>query len=116
MLLLAAARPLLRLLTDDPAVIEAAAMRSSIIAPTYFLCGTMDTMVGVLRGMGTSVIPMIVSVAGICVLRLAWIAFIYPFNPTLTMLYISYPISWLITFIVHLICYFRVKHRKYGVG
>ena len=116
MILLLFMRVFFHIYTDDPAVIEAAAMRSSIIAPTYFLCGTMDTMVGVLRGMGASVIPMIVSVAGICVLRLAWIAFIYPFNPTLTMLYLSYPISWLITFTVHLICYFRVKRRKYGVG
>ena len=57
---------------------------------------------------------MIVSVLGICVLRLAWIAFIYPFNPTLYMLYMSYPISWIITLAVHLICYFRVKRKKYG--
>ena len=102
---------LFRIYTDDPAVIAAAAIRSNVIAPTYFLCGTMDVMVGMLRGMGASVVPMVVSVVGICVLRLAWIAFIYPFNPTLTMLYISYPISWLITFTVHLICYFRVKRK-----
>lgn len=100
--------------TDDPAVIEAAAVRSSVIAPTYFLCGMMDTMVGVLRGMGSSVAPMVVSVMGACVFRLLWIAFIYPFNPTLNMLYLSYPISWLITLAVHMVCYFHLKRKKYS--
>ena len=74
----------------------------------------MDVLVGVLRGMGMSIAPMIVSVAGICALRLAWIAFIYPLNPTLTMLYLSYPISWSITFTVHFGCYLWEKKRKYG--
>jgi putative MATE family efflux protein len=101
--------------TDDPAVIAAASIRSSVIAPTYFLCGMMDTMVGVLRGMGSSVAPMIVSVMGACVFRLLWIALIYPFNPTLNMLYLSYPISWLITLSVHLMCYFHLKRKKYSV-
>lgn len=104
-------RTLFHIYTDDPAVIAAACMRSNIIAPTYFLCGMMDVMVGMLRGMGASVAPMIVSVVGICVLRLMWIALIYPFNPTLTMLYISYPISWIVTLAVHTLCYYRVKGR-----
>ena len=108
-------RVFFRIYTDEPAVIAAASVRSSVIAPTYFLCGMMDTMVGVLRGMGSSVAPMIVSVMGACVFRLAWIAFIYPFNPTLNMLYLSYPISWLITLAVHLMCYFHLKRKKYGV-
>ena len=99
--------------TDDPAVIASAAMRSSIIAPTYFLCGMQDVMVGVLRGMGESVRPMFVSVMGICVLRLVWIWCVYPFNPTLTMLYLSYPISWIITFCVQFSLYLWVKKRKF---
>ena len=114
MVLLAFMRVFFHIYTDDPAVIEAAARRSSIIAPTYFLCGTMDVMVGVLRGLGVSVAPMFVSVMGICVLRLLWIAFIYPLDPTTTTLYLSYPISWLITFAVHLGCYLWVKHRKFS--
>ena len=75
---------------------------------------SMDTVVGVLRGMGSSVAPMIVSVMGACVFRLFWIAVIYPFNPTLNMLYMSYPISWFITLSVHLICYFHLKRKKYS--
>jgi len=108
-------RTFFHIYTDDPAVIAAASIRSTVIAPTYFLCGMMDTMVGVLRGMGSSIAPMIVSVMGACVFRLFWIAVIYPFNPTLNMLYMSYPISWFITLSVHLICYFHLKRKKYGM-
>ena len=113
MILMLFMRVFFRIYTDDPEVIAAAAIRSSIIAPTYFLCGMMDVMVGVLRGMGASVTPMIVSVMGICVLRLMWIAFAYPLHPTLNMLYMSYPISWIITFTIHLICYFVVKKKLF---
>ena len=107
--------PLFHIYTEDDAVIAAAGIRTSIIAPTYFLCGMMDTMVGLLRGMGSSVTPMIVSIMGACVLRVVWILTIFPLDPTLTMLYISYPISWAVTFATHFICYLRVKKKKYGV-
>ena len=107
--------PLFHIYTEDDAVIAAAGIRTSVIAPTYFLCGMMDTMVGLLRGMGSSVTPMIVSIMGACVLRVVWILTIFPLDPTLTMLYISYPISWAVTFATHFICYLRVKKKKYGV-
>ena len=114
--LMAFKRALFHIYTADDAVIAAASIRSAIIAPTYFLCGMMDSMVGMLRGMGSSVTPMIVSVLGACLFRVLWIALAFPLNPTLNMLYISYPISWIITFSVHLICYFRLKRRKYAAA
>ena len=104
-------RQLFHIYTGDDTVIAAATVRSSVIAPTYFLCGLMDTAVGLLRGMGSSVLPMAVSLLGVCGFRMVWILGIYPFHPTLTMLYLSYPISWAFTFAVHMICYFRVKRR-----
>ena len=113
LMLLAGMRTVFGIYTSDEAVIAAAAIRTAIIAPTYFLCGMMDVLVGVLRGMGVSVMPMIVTLMGVCAFRLLWIAFIYPFNPTRDMLYLSYPLSWLITFIVHFTCYVRVRHQKY---
>ena len=102
--------------TGDEAVIAAASMRSNVIAPTYFICGMMDTTVGLLRGMGSSVMPMVVSIMGACVLRIVWIMTIYRLNPTLTMLYISYPVSWAITFSAHMACYFYVKKKKFGAA
>ena len=104
-----------RIYTNDAAVIAAATMRTNTIALTYFLCGTMDTTVGLLRGMGASVMPMVVSIVGVCVFRIVWILAVFPLNPTLTMLYISYPISWALTFAAHLMCYFYVKRKKFGV-
>ena len=109
-------KPLFHIYTNDETVVSAAAIRSTVIAPTYFLCGMMDTTVGLLRGMGASVVPMVVSVLGACVLRILWIMFIFPLNPTLNMLYISYPVSWFITFCAHMVCYFIIKSRKYPVG
>ncbi len=110
-LLLLFMKPLFGIYTSDEAVMAAAAMRSGVIAPTYFLCGMMDSMVGMLRGMGSSVAPMVVSVVGVCVLRIVWIATAFRLNPTLTMLYDSYPVSWIVTLAVHTACYFAVKRR-----
>ena len=104
---------LFRIYTNDDAVIAAAGLRSSIIAPTYFLCGMMEVMVGLLRGMGSSVTPMVVSILGACVLRIVWILTIYPLNPTLPTLYLSYPVSWFITFAAHTVCYVVIKNKKY---
>ena len=104
--------PLLRLYNSDPEVIRYGMLRLALIMPTYFLCGMMDVMVGQLRGVGYSIMPMIVSLTGACLFRVAWIYFVFPFDPTLTNLYTSYPISWGLTFAVHLICYLIVAPRK----
>ena len=83
----------------------------SIIATTYFTCGWMDTMVGSLRGIGYSVLPMIVSLTGACGLRILWIFSIFSQQRTLTSLYVSYPVSWIITASAHLICYFIITRK-----
>ena len=105
-------QPLLMLYNSDPEVLKYGMLRLAIILPTYFLCGMMDVMVGQLRGVGYSIMPMIVSLTGACLFRVAWIYFVFPFDPTLTNLYTSYPISWGLTFAVHLICYLIVAPRK----
>ncbi|MCR4902681.1 MAG: MATE family efflux transporter [Butyrivibrio sp.] len=95
--------------TSDSAAIEYAVNRLSIICTTYFLCGIMDVVCGALRGLGYSVMPMIVSLAGACGFRILWIMTVFQMNHTLKTLYISYPVSWFITSAVHFICYFYVK-------
>ena len=99
------AKPLLHLYTTDPAVITYGVLRIRYICAAYFLCGTMDTIVGVLRGMGYSIMPMIVSLTGACLFRIVWIFTIFRQIHKLEALYISYPISWFITTAVHLICF-----------
>lgn len=103
-------RPLLGIYSKTPEVVDAGMRRMAVISTTYALCGCMDVMVGMLRGLGRSVMPMLVSLAGACGLRLLWIATVFqiPDFHNITTLYISYPISWGITFITHMICYIIV--------
>lgn len=108
---LLAGRPLLSLYNTDPDVIAYGLRRMAVILPTYFICGIMDTIVGQLRGIGYSIMPMIVSLTGACLLRIVWIMTVFAANPTLETLYISYPISWTITWVAHLICYLTVVRR-----
>ncbi len=107
-------RPLLRIYTDTPASIDAGMVRLSIICTTYFLCGMMDAIVGSIRGMGYGFPPTIVSILGACGLRILWISTIFqiPKFHTPEVLFISYPISWTITFLTHLVC-FVIMRRKF---
>ena len=103
---------LLGFYTSDPEVVQYGLLRMSIICPTYFTCGIMDTMVGSLRGMGYSVIPMIVSLTGACGLRIVWIFTVFKFlSPTLTTLYLSYPVTWVVTALCHIITFIVVRRR-----
>ena len=85
--------------------------RMQIICTAYFLCGIMDTLASCLRGRGYSVIPMIVSLVGSCLLRLVWIATIFRMFRSTGTLYISYPLSWALTAGVHLICLLVVRKK-----
>ena len=96
---------LLKLYTDDPVVISYGILRMGYICVPYFFCGMMDVMVGGLRGLGYSIMPMLVSLTGACLFRIVWIYTIFREYRTLECLYISYPISWALTFAVHLICF-----------
>ncbi len=102
---------LLRIYSTDQEVIQFGILRMSYICVTYFLCGMMDVIVGALRGMGYAIMPMLVSLTGACLFRVIWIYTIFQNHRTLACLYISYPISWALTFLVHLLC-FAVVYRK----
>ena len=102
---------LLRIYTTDPQVIQYGILRMGIICVPYFLCGMMDVAVGALRGMGYAVMPMLVSLTGACLLRIVWIYTIFQKFHTLKCLYISYPVSWGLTFSVHMVC-FAIVIRK----
>ena len=102
---------ILGIYSSDAEVVQYGILRLSVICTTYFLCGTMDTIVGVIRGLGYSVMPMIVSLVGACGLRVLWVMTVFQWQRSLLTLYISYPISWGITFSVHVICYLIVSKR-----
>ena len=104
--------PLMSLYNPEEQVIANGLIRMGIIMPTYFLCGMMDVMVGQLRGIGYSVMPMIVSLTGACLLRIVWILTVFARDHSLTVLYMSYPVSWFVTFAIHFLCYMLVARKK----
>lgn len=101
----------LRIYNNDPQVIEYGMLRLAMICVPYFLCGIMDTLVGGIRGLGVSILPMIVSLVGACLLRIVWIYTIFQWDRTLETLFLSYPITWGVTALAHAVCYIIVKKK-----
>lgn len=104
---------LLSIYSSNPQVISYGLLRMSLICVPYFLCGMMDVFVGSLRGMGYSVMPMLVSLTGACLFRIVWIFTIFAMNRSLFVLYFSYPVSWALTATAHLICYMIVRKKVF---
>lgn len=102
------AGPLLGIYTESSAAIAAGTLRLFWVCCPYFLCGIMDTLTGGLRGLGRSTVPMIVSLLGACATRLIWIATYFQTHRTESVLFFSYPGSWLLTLTVHSICLISV--------
>ncbi len=102
--------------TTDPAVIEMGKHRIYIMMSTYFLCSIMDVAGCQIRGMGKSLEPMIITLLGACGIRVLWLYTGFPLKKELWNLYLSYPISWFVTFVALFICFFvfekRIKSRK----
>ena len=94
-------RPLLGLMTPDPAVIEQGMLRFQVNFTTYFIAGMLDVVGGGLRSLGRSVAPMIVTMMCVCAFRILWIFTVFPKYHTATSLYISYPISWSLVVLVN---------------
>lgn len=105
---------LLGLYGSEGAALEYGIERMKIICVMYFMCGVMDTLVGALRGIGSSLVPMLVSVFGVVGVRILWIFTVFGKYHTLTVLYISYPVSWFITLSVHLVCYLVLRKKKFA--
>ncbi len=101
--------PLLSLYTNDPEVILYGLERLSIVSFYYALCGVMDVQVGVLRGMGYSVVPMIISLVAICGLRFVWLATAFQMYYTRIVLYLSYPVTWVVASVA---LYFNYRYGK----
>lgn len=105
---------LMSIYSSDPEVIQIGMNRISVICLTYFLCGIMDTLAGILRGLSYSMLPMITTLIGVCGFRILWINVMFNFNRSLFTLYMAYPFSWTITLAalgISLIIIFRKLKR-----
>ena len=107
--------PLLSIyITDSLDAIAFGTIRLTYISLPYFVCGLMDVTTGALRGLGKSFAPMVISVLGICGLRIVWIYTIFqiPQFHTPDCLYLSYLISWVITFAIQMAAFIRLYRRQ----
>ena len=103
-------------ITDSAEAIAWGLVRMKVICRFYFLCGLMDVSTGALRGLGASVSPMIISVLGVCGIRIGWIATIFqiPRFHTPESLYSSYIFSWSLTFLIQMYAFLKIykKHTR----
>ncbi len=101
-------------ITDSAEAIKWGMIRLGCLCIPYCLCGMMDVSTGALRGMGASVAPMIISVLGVCGIRIGWIYTIFqvPQFHTPQCLYYSYAFSWTVTFIIQMIVFFVVFRKE----
>ena len=103
---------LLGIYSSDPEVIQYGINRMQVICGTYLLCGIMDVLVGSMRGMGYSFVPMVVSLVGACGLRILWIFTVFQWHRSLFVLYLSYPITWILTALAHTVCWYKIIHKR----
>ena len=103
-------------ITDSPEAIQYGMLRLAYMCIPYFLCGTMDVSSGALRGLGSSFAPMVISVLGVCGMRIGWIYTIFqvPQFHSVDTLFLSYPISWALTYAAQLFAFLYLfgRYRK----
>ena len=98
-------------ITDSPEAIGYGLFRFYSVASLYFLCGMMDVTTGAIRGMGASLVPMVISLLGACGFRILWIALVFPFWRTPEGLFLCYPISWAVTLAGQMAAFLAVYRR-----
>ena len=110
-------RPLLSIYISDSAeAVQYGVTRLLFICLPYCFCGLMDVSTGLLRGLGSSILPMIITVAGVCGFRIFWIFRVFSVHHSLEVLYVSYIISWTMTFIVQISLFailYHIKKKKF---
>ena len=101
----------LQVYSSDPEVIAYGLERMLLVCTPYALCGVMNVLVGAMRGLGSSLTPMVVSIFGVCVLRVVWIYTVFPLDPSFAMLFLSYPVTWAVTAAIEVVCFFVIRKK-----
>lgn len=105
---------ILGIYTDDAEVVRCGMEILSYTTITYFLCGLMDLFPGAMRGMGFSAAPMILSIVGTVGTRIVWIFGIFPRYRSLSILFVSYPVSWILTILMQVVCFGFVRKKVHA--
>ncbi len=107
------AKPLLGIyITDSAEAIRYGVIRMVVSGVPYFLCGIMEVQAGLLRGLGYSTTAMVNSLIGACGLRILWVTFILPLHHTTEMLFLCWPVSWLVVILMHEVCYLLSRKKS----
>ncbi|MCD8097792.1 MAG: MATE family efflux transporter [Lachnospiraceae bacterium] len=106
--------PLLSAYSTEPDVIAAGQICLLWVVTPYFLCGVMETVMGVMRGLGYAIAPMLAALSGACLFRIVWLVTIFAWFPTQQVLYLSYLFSWILTSFIHYMTY-RYARRHHPI-
>lgn len=106
------AAPLLSVYSTDPQVVEFGIRRMEVVAVLQCVGGVMSVLVGVLRGMGASFVPMVITISSVCGFRIVWILTAFAAFPTMTVLYLSYPITWALAALLEALCLVWILKKR----
>jgi len=104
-------RPLLGMYTSDPEVIDLGMLRLKVLMAVYFTCGVMNVFPGITRGMGYSMLPMICTLIGACLMRIVWLKTVFVWYPTVFVLFACYPVTWGLAGLGQAGIFFYARHR-----
>jgi len=104
-------RSLLGMYTSDSEVIELGMLRMKVLVSLYFTCGVMNVFPGLTRGMGYSILPMICTLVGACLMRIIWLKTVFAWYPTVVMLFACYPVTWGLAGLGQVGIFFYARHR-----
>ena len=107
---------ILGIFTKDASVVKIGLVQFYSAISMYVLYVPSVIYSGALRGMGKGILPTIINIIGICGIRVAWVTLVWPFNPTLPMVYYSFPISWTISGIAMAIAYYIHRRKLLKLG
>lgn len=110
---------LLEFYTTNPDVVSVGMIRLKVLMAVYFTCGAMNVFPGLTRAMGYSVLPMLCTLIGACLLRIVWLVTFFAWHPTITVLFMCYPVTWAIAGAGQVGIYFYARHqvrKKSGMG
>lgn len=108
--LLLARIPLFRLFTSDPEVLRIGSIMMTHIVPWFTVFAFVEVLSGALRGIGDVLVPTLITLCGVCLLRIVWIVGVLQFSPTIQNIIFSYPLTWLLSAVLFVAYYFyRIK-------
>lgn len=104
-------RALLGFFTTNPEIIELGMLRLKVMMAFYFACGTMIVYPGLSRAMGFSVLPMLCTLVGACLMRIVWLVTVFKWNPTVMTLFVAYPVSWALAGAGQVVTFFYARKQ-----